>query len=157
MLVFEIQVHCSNIHSYWIKNHYLVSLTNWLERYIRCNSVLVRLSDALQSSEMNLCWSISFITWTFPALLLRSFSAVPLSPGACQKHFTSLNTSLNQLTKLFSECPDLLAGWEERLLCVWQDILPVRWFNLFGNMRIGVFSPDSLQSEIGQGHWSFNM
>jgi len=24
-------------------------------------------------------------------------------------------------------------------------------------MRIGVFSPDSLQSEIGQGHWSFNM
>lgn len=34
--------------------------------------------------------------------------------------------------------------------------LPV-WFNLFGNIRIGMFSPASLQSEIGQGHWSLTM
>lgn len=38
-----------------------------------------------------------------------------------------------------------------------SPLRPAAWFNLFGNIRIGMFSPASLQSEIGRVHWSLTV
>lgn len=146
MLVFEIQVLWSNINSSGSRDHTLISLTRGTQGFI--------LLDEAKWCTAKPLWNEPLLKYSLHYLNLPS---APPEIILCRSSvFRCLSETLhvlNQLTKLLSECPDLLAGWEERLLCVWQDLpprlLPVHWFNLFGNMRIGVFSPFT-----AKGNWT---